>query len=145
LVVLAGCADADWNRLEAKRNQIQIACYEKRNAGKINSWADAVRCATPDIERLYAAAGWPHMDLLKYERAQYLSIADQMDRGMMTHAQADAAFAEVNMKVNSEMSRRAAAEQANRAAMFSAFQAVNSAPTPQPMTCTTTGSFTRCY
>lgn len=141
--LLAGCAfGPDWDAVHDKADSIANACKEKRLAGRLPDKAASVRCATPQILALYEAAGWPYMDLLRYERAQLLAIMEREDNGDFSPAQADAAFSEVLFKIGSEIERRRAADDAQRAAMMQAFQAMQP---PQPMTCTPIGAGMRCY
>lgn len=142
VLLLAGCATGpNWDAVHAQADKIAQQCMEKRLKGYLPDKAASVRCASPGILELYAGHGWPYMDLLQYERAQLLAIMEREDRGEFTEAQADAAFAEVLMRVNSEIENRRAADAMQRTAMIRAFQAMQP---PQPVTCTTFGATTTC-
>ena len=105
-LALVSCAQTDWKSIQAEADKIQAGCREQRLRGALPDRAASVRCATPHILSLYQRADYPYMDLLSFQRAQQLVIAERQDRGEITEAQAEAARMELNLRLYSEVEQR---------------------------------------
>jgi RecB family exonuclease len=115
LLVLAGCANHE--KAKADRAAAQQSCRA------MPEWSVARAHCFNAAQRTYMTAiEYPYSDLVRLAETKRVVIAEQVEAGKLTKAEADAAWADVRMTVNSEADRRDGRRSVNA-----------------PVTCTTTG------
>jgi hypothetical protein len=80
-----------------------------------------------------------YADLLDVLEAERVALAEKMDAGTMTQAEADLALTKAEADINSEADRRS-----NSAAIVAAQQSM-AISAAMPVSCTTFGNVTNCY
>lgn len=132
-LLIAGCVRPDWAPVHQQASALSDACA-RQHAQRVA----AVACATPKVRAAYAAAGWPHMDLIDAHWIQLAAIAEKEDRGTVTRTEARGLVAELDVRTQAEISRREEAVRLRRAAAF------NSAA-ESPTMCVPSGTMLRCW
>jgi len=81
-------------------------CHEKRLSGQLRGFADTARCSDDRMRQVWADAGFPYMDLVNLMAAHRLAIAERMDKGELSVAEASVQMAELGVRVVNEAQRR---------------------------------------
>ena len=93
-LLLIGCAPLVALRQQEVFKQAQAIsaeCHEKRLSGQLKGFADA---------------GFPYMDLVDLMAADRLAVAERMDKGELSIAEANVQMAEFGVRVINEAQRR---------------------------------------
>jgi hypothetical protein len=140
-----------------------LECRDKRLKREFKTYKQSAECSNPKILAAYEGSGYPYMDLVRVLLDGRMVVADNLDKGAVTEAQARDQSAEFERRLMAEDQRRRAAAAAPQASTdagsfvlgLSAFQATKRAAakrTPQQIACAcdTTGfvggvSTTSCY
>lgn len=130
---LAGCAQVRINAATEEMEKEKAVC---RSAPK-TTHMNLARCINAAEERGYRASGISGGDLMAVRLATRIAIAEKQDKGLMTDAEAELEFAQVNSGLTSTDQQRR-----NSAATASA---ISSMATPQPTTCTRYGNTVTCF
>jgi hypothetical protein len=143
-LTLAGCVSAQDERnaqIQAGVQQAVAACQ----ARKFSSYVANARCIAEAEAPLTSTLG-PVADLHTLKLTQRIAIAERVDRGQLTHAQALAEIAQVDAVANSEAQRRIGAIQAVQAQQQAAMAASNAAlAASRPVTCYRVSYLVNCY
>jgi hypothetical protein len=162
ILAVAGCAASALQRQhEAWQQALQIIleCREKRLAGELSSHLASSQCSNSRARQVIAASGYPHMDLVDLFLAYRTALAQRVDTGLLSEAEANLQYAELRTRIVSEEQRRnIAAQQAysqqlqNYNALLQGLaawhQATQPPPIPQlsgPVTCSRFGNTITCY
>ena len=97
-LLLIGCAPLVAQRQQEVFNQAQAIsaeCHEKRLSAQLKGFADAARCSNDRMRQIWADAGFPYMDLVDLMAADHLAIAERMDKGELSVAEANVQMAEL--------------------------------------------------
>src|SRR4029453_17910649 len=81
-------------------------CHEKRLSGQLRGFADAARCSNDRMRQIWADAGFPYMELVDLMAADRLAVAERMDKGELSIAEANVQMAEFGVRVINEAQRR---------------------------------------
>lgn len=65
-----------------------IECKNKRLSGELKTYEASGECSNPRIIEAYQNAGYRYMDLISLVTAKRLELAEEMDQGKITEAQA---------------------------------------------------------
>ncbi len=134
-LALAGCS-------EQGLSPEAVANFEKERAGcaALGTAVARARCYNGVLERYYRPTV-RDQDLFALERAERVAVAEKVDAGKMTPAEADLQMAQVRSEVSSEAQRRSNNADIAAAATMAAM--------PLPTTCQTynngAGLTTSCY
>jgi len=132
-IMLSGCVSRN-AEIRAGVDGARAECRANAQAGKFRTWVDAARCLNAAEAPLAQVQGH-YPDLWNVKFATRTAIAEKVDRGEMTAAQAELAEAEANHRLVSEMERRGIARRAVAA------QEAASAP----IRCSRVGQTVSCY
>ena len=108
-LLLVGCAPLVAQRQQEvfeRAQAISTECHEKRLSGQVRGFADAARCSNDRMRQIWADAGFPYMDLVDLMAADHLAIAERMDKGELSIAEANVQMAEFGVRVINEAQRR---------------------------------------
>ena len=108
-LLLIGCAPLVAQRQQEVFKQAQAIsaeCHEKRLSGQLKGFADAARCSNDRMRQIWADAGFPYVDLVDLMAAHRLAIAERMDNGELSIAEANVQMAEFGVPVVNEAQRR---------------------------------------
>jgi len=108
-LLLVGCAPLVAQRQQEVFEQAQAistGCHEKRLSGQLRGVADAARCSNDRMRQIWADAGFPYMDLVDLMAADRLAVAERMDKGELSTAEANVQMAEFGVCVVNEAQRR---------------------------------------
>ena len=108
-LLLVGCAPLVAQRQQEVFKQAQAIsteCHEKRLSGQLRGVADAARCSNDRMRQIWADAGFPYMDLVDLMAADRLAVAERMDKGELSIAEANVQMAEFGVRVVNEAQRR---------------------------------------
>ena len=108
-LLLVGCAPLVEQRQQEVFKQAQAIsaeCHEKRLSGQLRGVADAARCSNDRMRQIWADAGFPYMDLVDLMAADRLAVAERMDKGELSIAEANVQMAEFGVRVVNEAQRR---------------------------------------
>jgi len=108
-LLLVGCAPLVSPRQQEVFKQakaISKECHEKRLSGQLKGFTDATRCSNDRMRQMWADAGFPYMDLVDSMAAHRLAIAEGMDKGELSVAEASVQMAELSVRVVNEAQRR---------------------------------------
>src|SRR5262249_34543408 len=83
------------------------ACESRHQSGELRSVLATEQCANTQIRNLYAANGFPDMDVLDAYLARREAIAAAEDRGTISPEEARAQFAEAQVQQNTSLQQRA--------------------------------------
>ena len=81
-------------------------CEAKRQSGVLHNFTEWAECANPPMIAAFKSAGLPDMDLIQVYAASRLVIAEKLDKGEMTAAEAQLAAADAKKNVINEMIKR---------------------------------------
>jgi hypothetical protein len=152
-LAVTGCAKqapVDWTPLLVTAQELRANCERWHARGVLaerhgTGHSAVERCVTEQVRSLYAAAGWPYMDLLELAQAQRLDAAEKRDRGELSETQANLRAAEIAAQYYSEINRRSNANAQTEAARSAAASAraatINAA---MPTVCSTSGGIMIC-
>jgi len=105
LLLLAACTPLpDWHAIAQQAVQIHATCESQHP----DSALATEQCANPQIGNLYAAAGFPDMDVLDAYLAKREAIAARKDRKIISMEDARADFAQALAEENTLLQQRAA-------------------------------------
>lgn len=147
-IALAGCVNNA--EIDQKISAGRASCNARFDAGELKTTRARSECLN-DVER---ASIPPNLftDLHAYRQALRISLAEKVDAGVMTDADAQLEFARINSDLTSEFIRRQQVDASVAAQRAAAVSQILSAtrPTPSPsINCTSvrTGVFvnTNCY
>jgi len=108
-LLLIGCAPLVALRQQEVFKQAQAIsaeCHEKRLSGQLKGFADAARCSNDQMRQVWVDAGFPYMDLVDLMAAHRLAVAERMDKGELSIAEANVQMAEFGVRVVNEAQRR---------------------------------------
>ena len=108
-LLLVGCTPLVAQRQQEVFSQTQAIseeCHEKRLSGRLKGFADTARCSNDRIRQMWADAGFPYMDLVDLMAADRLAVAERMDKGELSIAEANVQMAEFGVRVINEAQRR---------------------------------------
>jgi hypothetical protein len=97
-LLLVGCAPLVTQRQQEVFKQAQAistVCHEKRLSGQLRGFADAARCSNDRMRQIWADAVFPYMDLVDLMAADRLAVAERMDKGELSIAEAKCANSRV--------------------------------------------------
>jgi hypothetical protein len=134
LLAVTACVPTDWTPVHSQAKAALDACAAQHRGQRLAT----IDCAAPKVRATYAAAGYPHMDLIDAQWVQLAAIAEKEDQGRVTPAEARGLIADLDMRIRSETSRRDDAVQLRRKAAFN-----NMAD--GPTLCVPSGNMLRCW
>jgi hypothetical protein len=91
-----------------------LECRERRMRDEFKTYRQSAECSNPQIMAAYQGAGYPFMDLVNVLVNARLMVADNLDKGAITEADAQAQSAELERRLTSEEQRRRAAAAASQ-------------------------------
>jgi hypothetical protein len=98
-------------KVEAMREKEEIACAECKE--KASSFVESVQCSNPAILNAHLGAGDPYMDLMQLFAAHRAGVAERLDKGEMTEAEAGVEIQELIVRLNQERRQRDAQQRAD--------------------------------
>jgi hypothetical protein len=106
LVLLLGACTApvDWRAIAQQSMQIHTSCESQHPESALAT----EQCANSQIENLYAANGFPDMDVVDAYLAKREAIAARKDRHLISAEDARADFAQALAEENTFLQQRAA-------------------------------------
>ena len=134
VAALAGCMQTGPSQETLSATNDAFAACKAQNTKAV---ARAV-CANGVVDR-YLRPGNPNPDLVDLLAAKRIALAEKVDAGTMTEADATAAFAQAKADATSEARRRQASASIADAQQRAALQA------SLPHSCYSLGDFTSCY
>lgn len=102
-------------------NRINLECRALKLQGKLTTWVEAVHCGNEPMRRMIQDSGYPHMDLVNLLLANRVLLAERMDAGQLTEAEATVQLAELLTRIAKEEQARATEEQARALAASRAY------------------------
>ena len=99
-----------------------LECRDRRVKKELKTYRQSAECSNPKILAAYEEANYPYMDLVRVLLDARLLAAENLDKGAVTEAQAQAQSAELENRLTSEDQKRRAA-----AAAFQSQQASSDA------------------
>lgn len=96
-------------RMQTAQNEIQTAeheCEAKRQSGVLHSFAEWAECVNPQMIAAYERARFPYMDLVQVYAASLLVIAEKLDKGEISGAEAQLAAATARSNFVRETTQR---------------------------------------
>lgn len=104
-----GCAGLRIREAAIEANRINLDCRAQKLQGKLATWVEAVNCGNDRIRQVMQASGYPHMDLVNLLLAHRILLAERMDAGQLTEAEATVQLAELGTRITAEEQARALA------------------------------------
>lgn len=101
--------------------RITMDCRTQKLQGKIATWVEAVQCANDPTRQLMMDSGYPHMDLINLMLATRAVLAERMDAGQLTLAEAEQQLAVLHTLLVKEEQARAMDAQASANAASQAY------------------------
>jgi hypothetical protein len=81
-------------------------CKNKRLAGQLKTYVASADCSNPRIIAAFQRAGYRYMDLIYLFTAKRRALAEQVDNGTLTEAQAELETAQFLVRFNDEERQR---------------------------------------
>ena len=91
-------------KVEVMREKEEMACAECKQ--KTSSFVESVQCSNPAILNAHRDAGDPYMDLMQLFAAHRIALAERLDKGEITEAEAGVAIQELIVRLNQERRQR---------------------------------------
>jgi hypothetical protein len=156
---LSGCTSIALQRQQAawqQAQQIAMECKEKHLAGEFTGHVASVHCSTDRARQVMAASGYPHMDLVDLFLAYRMALAQRVDDGKLSGAEASLQVAELLTRLGREEQRRnLVAQEAysqqlqNYGVLLQGLATWNQPLQPRqplgPITCSRSGTMVTCY
>lgn len=108
-VAVTGCVGLRMRQAMEEANRINLECRALKLQGKLTTWVEAVHCGNEPMRRMIQASGYPHMDLVNLLLANRVLLAERMDAGQLTEAEATVQLAEMGTRITAEEQARALA------------------------------------
>lgn len=102
-------------------DRITMDCRTQKLQGKIATWVEAVQCANDPTRQIMMDSGYPHMDLINLMLATRAVLAERMDAGQLTLAEAEQQLAALHTLLVKEEQARAMDAQASANAASQAY------------------------
>ena len=109
MLLLVGCTPLVAQRQQEVFKQtkaISAECHEKRLSGQLRGFADTARCSDDRMRQVWADAGFPYIDLVDLIATHHLALAERMDKGELSVAEANMQMAKLGVRVVNEAQRR---------------------------------------
>jgi len=113
-------------RIEAASDEA-LRCVRKRKAGELPDHVASAMCMNDALERGFREIRYPHMDLIYATSATRLRVAEQLDKGEITEAEAAVRITEKISDVTAEERRRRAEDVKANAAVMKEYAQARSA------------------
>jgi hypothetical protein len=81
-------------------------CRKRRLSGELKTYAASAGCSNPKIMDAYQQANYPYLDLISLITSKRLELAEQIDGGKLTEAEAGLNFAQFMVGVVDEERQR---------------------------------------
>lgn len=107
LLGVAACAAPHWQAQRQEAVRLRQACAAQWQAGALPTRVEEVRCANQRIRALYAEKGYSHMEQLDTVLARSLALAQRLDAGSISSAEAERERAAVAARAQDETLRAA--------------------------------------
>lgn len=102
----AGCVGLRIREAANEANTINLDCRAQKLQGKLATWVEAVNCGNDRMRQVMQASGYPHMDLVNLLLAYRILLAERMDAGQLTDAEATVLLAELGTRITAEEQAR---------------------------------------
>jgi hypothetical protein len=89
---------------EAKTAMME--CKNKRLSGELKTHMASAECSNPQIVAAFQRAGYRYMDLIHLFTAKRRAVAEQVDKGTLTEAQAELEAAQFMVRIDDEERQR---------------------------------------
>jgi hypothetical protein len=89
-----------------RANAAIMECKNKRLSGELKTYEASAECSNPRIIEAYQEAGYRYMDLVSLMTAKRLELAEEIDQGKITEAQAQLEFAQFMTGIADEERQR---------------------------------------
>ena len=139
-LALAGCVSSQSKKLNDATASL-TAAKAKCDVQTFRTRTEAARCAN-EAEEAYLLPAFPYPDLVRLKIATRTALAEKVDRGQITQAEADLEMARQMSQASSEIEKRTLAKRAV-GAQESAASSLDRA-TRQPSICSYTQAGVNC-
>lgn len=90
----------------AEAKAAMVECKNKRLSGELSTYAASAECSNPQIIVAFQRAGYRYMDLIYLLTAKRRALAERVDNGALTEAQAELEAAQLMIRINDEERQR---------------------------------------
>jgi hypothetical protein len=98
--------DAALKHADEETKTAKWECKNKLLSGELKKYIAIVECSNPRIVAAYEAAGYRNIDLIYLITAKRSALAEQVDNGTLTEAQAELQFTQFMVRIDDEARQR---------------------------------------
>lgn len=99
-------ASAALNQAGEEAKAAALECKNKRLSGELPTHVASTECSNPQIIAAFRRAGYRYMDLIYLLAAKRRALAEQIDNGTLTEAQAELEAAQFMVRITDEERQR---------------------------------------
>lgn len=105
-VGLTGCTGLRVRQGMDQAGRINLECRTQKLQGQFATWSEAVQCGNDRMRQVIQASGYRHMDLINLFLAYRVLLAERMDAGQLTDAEATVLLTELWTRITTEEQAR---------------------------------------